>query len=227
MKPFRPPFEGPFFDQYAIGARLYRPGETRHNFPANTIAGVSLNARDIEAFFFNVYGQVLPLLPNQFELPALLRQRTIRREFATVRGEGLFSMKPARLNAMTASMRGEWVTYWLLDDSASFANCPKVWEAYVETELQAARHWAAEQCAAELRYRRKSDFDVNEHLPEQPSSPPDTESLKSWVDEQVSARLEELRTEHARLSSEDRQLSAWLRGDAGDPPLLKIMKGAA
>lgn len=62
MKRNYSPFKGPFLDSYSIGFRLYRPDAI--NWRHRTIAGVSWNGEEQEAFFFNPDSLVLPLKLN-------------------------------------------------------------------------------------------------------------------------------------------------------------------
>lgn len=237
MKPQRLPYTAPFFDPYSTRAHLYRPGETAHNWRSGIIAGVSWNALEGEAFFFNPDGLVLPLKPNPWTLPNLLRRYSVRREYAAVYGEGLFAMKPARLKAMTSNMRGEWVTYWFIDDATPYANNPQVWAAYVETELQTARQAAEVSSAERLRQaaprHRRNLSPSGIELPWAPAAAtPEQQAeaaamLSTMVEEAVEDCLQSLRLEYEQQQTADRHLAAWLRGDAGGPPLLTLMQGAA
>ena len=98
MKRNYSPFKGPFLDSYSIGFRLYQPGAI--NWRHRTIAGVSWNGEEQEAFFFNPDGLVLPLKPNPWELPELLRKNAVRREFSSIHGTGHFAMKEGRRTAL-------------------------------------------------------------------------------------------------------------------------------
>jgi hypothetical protein len=84
------PIKGPFLDSYSIGFRLYQPGAV--NWRHRTIAGVSWNGEEQEAFFFSPDGLVLPLKANPWELPELIRKNAVSREFSSVHGSGYFAM---------------------------------------------------------------------------------------------------------------------------------------
>ncbi|UVL31994.1 hypothetical protein LOY32_03780 [Pseudomonas donghuensis] len=220
------PFKGPFFDVYRIGFNLYQPNQ--NNWRQRTIAGVSWNGREREAFFFNPDGLVLPIEANPWELPPLLGRHTIQREFATVVGSGMFAMKKAQRNALTATGLGEWVTYWLVDFEAGYANDLANWAAYVETDLQAERQAAEASYAAVQDLRPRTGQPVERPWNEQGlqvETP--TDDLPKQILENVDARRSFLQDEYARQYAEDRRIAAWLRGEAGDPPLLALMKGAA
>ena len=88
------PFKGPFRDSYSIGFQLY--AQRGINWRHRTIAGVSWNGEEKEAFFFNPDGLVLPLMPNPWELPEINRKHAFRREFSSIHGQGHFVMKEGR-----------------------------------------------------------------------------------------------------------------------------------
>lgn len=222
----RVPFKGPFFDVYRIGFNLYQPNQ--NNWRQRTIAGVSWNGREREAFFFNPDGLVLPVEAHPWELPPLLERHAIRREFAMVVGSGIFAMSTTQRSALTMAGLSEWVTYWLVDCEAEYANDLANWAAHVETDLQAERQ-ATEASYAAFQDRRPR--------PAQPIECPwseqglqveaPTDDLPKQISENVKARRSFLQDEYARQYAEERRIASWLRGETGDSPLLTLMQGAA
>lgn len=210
MRTPRVPFRGPFFDSYRLSVSLYRPGE--RNWRQRTIAGVSWNGRERKAYFFNPDGLALPLDPHPWELPDLLAGRTVRREFATVFGVGLFAMPDRQRNSLAAANLAEWVTCWLVADDAPYANDPATWAAFVEVDLEAERR-ATESAIAIGRGLRRDG-----------AAPADA---GQQVRESVEARRLYLQAEYAYESAEDLRIATWLRGGDGAPPLLALMGEAA
>lgn len=202
MKRNYSPFKGPFLDSYSIGFRLYQPGEI--NWRHRTIAGVSWNGEEQEAFFFNPDGLVLPLKPNPWELPELIRQNAVRREFSSIHGTGHFAMKEGRRTVLKSLGMTDWVTYWLVDQSAGFANDPAVWRQITEQDL-------AEEKTASERLHREMNL---------------TSDLTSYVDECLAQQRELLAVEHRRRCVEDSKILAWLKGET-TPPLFTNMQEAA
>ena len=195
-------FKGPFLDSYSIGFRLYQTGAI--NWRHRTIAGVSWNGEEQEAFFFNPDGLVLPLKPNPWELPELLRKNAVRREFSSIHGTGHFAMKEGRRTALKSLGLTDWVTYWLVDQSAGFANDPAVWRQITERDL-------AEEKTASERLHREMRM---------------TSDLSSYVDECLAQQGDRLTVEHRRRCVEDSKILAWLKGET-PPPLFTNMQGAA
>ncbi|SED49562.1 hypothetical protein [Pseudomonas migulae] len=202
MKRNYSPFKGPFLDSYSIGFRLYQPGAI--NWRHRTIAGVSWNGEEQEAFFFNPDGLVLPLKPNPWELPELIRQNAVRREFSSIHGTGHFAMKEGRRTVLKSLGMTDWVTYWLVDLSAGFANDPAVWRHITEQDL------AEEKTASECLHREMKL----------------TSDLTSYVDECLTQQRELLAVEHRRRCVEDSKILAWLKGET-TPPLFTNMQEAA
>lgn len=186
-------FKGPFLDSYSIGFRLYQTGAI--NWRHRTIAGVSWNGEEQEAFFFNPDGLVLPLKPNPWELPELLRKNAIRRKFSSIYGTGHFAMKEGRRTALKSLGLTDWVTYWLVDQSAGFANDPAVWQQITERDL-------AEEKTASERLHREMRM---------------TSDLSSYVDECLAQQRDRLAVEHRRRCVEDSKILAWLKGDTPLP----------
>ncbi|MEO8645265.1 hypothetical protein [Pseudomonas sp.] len=195
-------FKGPFLDSYSIGFRLYQTGAI--NWRHRTIAGVSWNGEEQEAFFFNPDGLVLPLKPNPWELPELLRKNAVRREFSSIHGTGHFAMKEGRRTALKSLGLTDWVTYWLVDQSAGFANDPAVWQQITERDL-------AEEKTASERLHREMRM---------------TSDLSSYVDECLAQQRDRLTVEHRRRCVEDSKILAWLKGEI-PPPLFTYMQEAA
>lgn len=193
MKRNYSPFKGLFLDSYSIGFRLYQSGAV--NWRHRTIAGVSWNGEEQEAFFFNPDGLVLPLKPNPWELPELIRKNAVRREFSSIHGTGHFAMKEGRRIALKSLGMTDWVTYWLVDQSTDYANDPAVWRRITEQDL-------AEEKIASERLHREMRM---------------TSDLSSYVEECVAQRLELLVVEHRRRCAEDSKILAWLKGETPLP----------
>lgn len=188
------PFKGPFHDTYAIGFRLYQPGAI--NWRHRTIAGVSWNGEEQDAFFFSPDGFALPLKANPWELPELIRLNAVRREFSSVHGTGHFAMKTERLTSLKSLGMTDWVTYWLVDQSSGYANNPVVWQRITEQDL------AVEKAASE---RAHHDLRL-------------TSDVTAYVEECVAQRLEQMALAHRRRCTEDSKILAWLKGET-PPPL--------
>ncbi|CAI8759025.1 Mu-transpos_C domain-containing protein [Pseudomonas sp. IT-P171] len=202
MKRNYSPFKGPFLDSYSIGFRLYQAGAI--NWRHRTIAGVSWNGEEQEAFFFSPDGLVLPLKANPWELPELIRKNAVRREFSSIHGTGHFAMKEGRRTALKSLGLTEWVTYWLVDQSAGFANDPAVWQRITDEDL------AVEKTATE---RLHHDMRL-------------TSDLSRYVDECLAQQRELLAVEHRRRCVEDSKILAWLKGET-PPPLFTNLQEAA
>lgn len=202
MKRNYSPFKGPFLDSYSIGFRLYQPGAI--NWRHRTIAGVSWNGEEQEAFFFNPDGLVLPLKPNPWEVPELIRKNAVLREFSSIHGTGHFAMKEGRRTVLKSLGMTDWVTYWLVDQSAGFANDLAVWRHITEQDL-------AEEKSASERLHREMKL---------------TSDLTSYVDECLAQQRELLAVEHRRRCVEDSKILAWLKGET-PPPLFTDMQEAA
>jgi hypothetical protein len=196
------PFKGPFLDSYSIGFRLYQAGAT--NWRHRTIAGVSWNGEEQEAFFFNPDGLVLPLKANPWELPELIRKNAVRREFSSVHGTGYFAMSDSRLDSLQTRGMTDWVTYWLVDQSAGYANDPAVWQRITDEDL------AVEKTATE-----------NLHQSMRMTSDP-----TEYVDECLAQRRDVMVVEYRRRCAEDSKILAWLKGET-PPPLFASAQEAA
>jgi hypothetical protein len=183
------PFKGPFLDSYSIGFRLYQPGAI--NWRHRTIAGVSWNGEEQEAFFFSPDGLVLPLKANPWELPELIRKNAVRREFSSVHGSGYFAMSESRLASLKSRGMTDWVTYWLVDQSAGFANDPAVWQRITDEDL------AVEKTTSQ---RAHQDMRL-------------TCDLVGYVKECVAQRQEQMAVLHRRRYAEDNKILAWLKGE--------------
>ncbi|PQP01268.1 hypothetical protein C5612_20435 [Pseudomonas frederiksbergensis] len=202
MKRNYSPYKGPFLDSYSIGFRLYQPGAI--NWRHRTIAGVSWNGEEQEAFFFSPDGLVLPLKANPWELPELIRKNAVRREFSSVHGTGYFAMKESRRASLNSLGLTDWVTYWLVDQSAGYANDPAVWQRITEEDL------SVEKAATERLHR---DMRL-------------TSDLSGYVDECLAQRRDLLAVEHRRRCAEDSKILAWLKGET-PPPLFAHVQEAA
>ncbi len=186
-------FKGPFLDSYSIGFRLYQPGAI--NWRHRTIAGVSWNGEEQEAFFFTPDGLVLPLKANPWELPELIRKNAVCREFSSVHGSGYFAMSESRLASLKSRGITGWVTYWLVDQSAGFANDPAVWQRITEQDL-AIEKTASERTHHEMRL---------------------TSDLNGYVEECLAQRHEQMSAEYRRRCAEDSKILAWLKGETPAP----------
>ena len=195
-------FKGPFLDSYSIGFRLYQPGAS--NWRHRTIAGVSWNGEEQEAFFFSPDGLVLPLKANPWELPELIRINAVRREFSSVHGTGHFAMSESRLASLKSRGMTDWVTYWLVDQSAGYANDPAVWQRITDEDL------AVEKTTSE---RVHNDMRL-------------TSDLVGYVEECVAQRREQMAVEHRRRCAEDSKILAWLKGET-PAPLFALAQEAA
>ena len=159
MKRNYSPFKGPFLDSYSIGFRLYQAGAI--NWRHRTIAGVSWNGEEQEAFFFSPDGLALPLKANPWELPELIRKNAVRREFSSVHGTGYFAMSDSRLDSLKTRGMTDWVTYWLVDQSAGYANDPSVWQRITDEDL------AVEKTATErLHHDMRLTSDLSRYVEE-------------------------------------------------------------
>jgi hypothetical protein len=196
------PFKGPFFDSYSVGFSLYQPSEI--NWRHRTIAGVSWNGEEQEAFFFSPDGLVLPLKANPWELPELIRKNAVRREFSSVYGTGYFAMNPSRLASLKSRGMTDWVTYWLVDQSAGFANDPAVWQRITDEDL------AVEKTTSERTHQ-------NMRL---------TCDLVGYVEECVAQRQEQMALQYHRRCVEDSKILAWLKGET-PAPLFALAQEAA
>jgi hypothetical protein len=196
------PIKGPFLDSYSIGFRLYQPGAV--NWRHRTIAGVSWNGEEQEAFFFSPDGLVLPLKANPWELPELIRKNAVSREFSSVHGSGYFAMSESRLASLKSQGMTDWVTYWLVDQSAGFANDPAVWQRITDEDL------AVEKTTSE---RAHQDMRL-------------TSDVDSYVEECVAQRREQMAVEHRRRCVEDSKILAWLKGETPAPLFARAQEAA-
>lgn len=202
MKRNYSPFKGPFHDTYAIGFRLYQPGAI--NWRHRTIAGVSWNGEDHEAFFFSPDGIALPLKANPWELPELIRRNAVRRQFSSIHGTGHFAMKAGRLTSLKSLGMTDWVTYWLADQSGGYANDQAVWHRITEQDLATEKE-VSERAYHDLRL---------------------TSEMTVHVNESVAQRREQLAVEYRRRCAEDSKILAWLKGET-PPPLFAEAKEVA
>jgi hypothetical protein len=196
------PFKGPFLDSYSIGFRLYQAGAI--NWRHRTIAGVSWNGEEQEAFFFSPDGLVLPLKANPWELPELIRKNAVRREFSSVHGTGYFAMSESRLASLKSRSMTDWVTYWLVDQSARYANDPSVWQLITDEDL-AVEKTATQNLHQSMRL---------------------TSDLTGYVDECLTQRRDLMAVEYRRRCAEDNKILAWLKGET-PPPLFAFAQEAA
>ncbi|MNG88669.1 hypothetical protein D3C79_475160 [compost metagenome] len=121
-------------------------------------------------------------------------------EPAQVVGSGVFAKTHPAGDATPSSELSQWVTYWLVGSDAAYANCPEVWDAYVESQV------AAERKAAEHNY-------VDARRISQRAEPP-CDGLAEWVRVNTEDCCRILRAEYERECAEDQRVAAWLRGCA-------------
>ena len=222
-------FKAPYFDTYQIGfMRPVAPDQVdRLNWRQRTIAGVSWNGQERTAYFFNPDRLTLPLEAHPYELPLLLARLTVEREFATVVGDGQFAIPAAQQKAMTAKMRGQWVTYWFVDGGTVYGNSAEVFASHTEARATQARDDVVTVLGS-----------VSQHLfwPEHLLWQPDggqalTQSRQAHIDQQKREAEQSTRAQcaeqHAEQCAYDQRVGEWLRGEAGRPPLLALMQGAA
>lgn len=202
MKRIYCPFKGPFLDSYSIGFRLYEHGAI--NWRHRTIAGVSWNGEEQEAFFFSPDGLVLPLKANPWELPELISKNAVRREFSSVHGIGYFAMNSSRLASLKSRGMTEGVTYWLVDQSAGFANDPAVWQRIMDEDL------TVEKTTSE---RTHQDMRL-------------TSDLVGYLEECVAQRREQMTITHRRRCAEDSKILAWLKGETPAPLFAQTQEAA-
>lgn len=230
MSPRIQPFKTPLFDPTGLGFGHWVAAWKY--FRQRYIAGVSYNQSDDRIQAFNPDGLVLPLEHNRYALPKLL-QGAVRHEFGRICGEGQFAIKAHEYRTLESAGRlKEWVTYWFSDPEGGFACEPTV--------RAVCRAKSVRQCREdiEVAFRSASDRVWPEHLRAgalKQSGLSDAESLSSsrqaWLASEIQRREEEAGEDSDRFYAQqlefDRQISAWLRGDVGHPPLLALMKGAA
>lgn len=202
MKGNYSPCKGPFLDSYSIGFRLYQVGAI--NWRHRTIAGVSWNGEEQEAFFFNPDGLVLPLKANPWELLELIRKNAVHREFSSIYGSGYFAMKESRLASLKSRGMTDWVTYWLVDESAGDANDPAVWQRITDEDLTLEKT-TTERLHHDMRL---------------------TSDLNDYVDECLAQRRELLAIEHRRRCAEDSKILAWLKGETPMPLFASVQEEA-
>ncbi|QXI10919.1 MULTISPECIES: hypothetical protein [Pseudomonas] len=196
------PFKGPFHDSYSIGFQLYAQGGI--NWRHRTIAGVSWNGEEKEAFFFNPDGLVLPLTPNPWELPEIIRKHAVRREFSSIHGHGHFAMKEGRRAGLSQFALNNWVTYWLIDQKDGYSNDSDVWGKFVDKEIEQEKG-ISERLYTDLRI---------------------TSDLSEYMEGCLNERRNVLAEQHRRRYAEDRKILAWLKGDT-PPPLFANVQEAA
>lgn len=192
----------PFLDSYSVGFQLYRKDEI--NWKHRTIAGVSWNGQEQEAFFFNAEGLALPLKVDHWKLPEWIREHAVRCEFASVHGYGYFSMKEDRRKALSFSGLNDWVTYWLVDQSGGFMNDAEVWQRYVKADLTIERA-GCETLHSEMRLQSDKEDYIRQCLAE---------------------RREQLAAMHRQCCIEDQKILAWLKGEVPPPQLVASASAA-
>lgn len=196
------PFKGPFHDSYSIGFQLY--AQDGINWRHRTIAGVSWNGEEKEAFFFNPDGLVLPLTPNPWGLPEIIRKYAVRREFSSIHGHGHFAMKEGRRAGLSQLALNNWVTYWLIDQKDGYSNDPDVWGQFVDKEIEQEKG-ISERLYQDLRI---------------------TSDLSEYMEGCLNERRNVLAEQYRRRCAEDRKILAWLKGEI-PPPLFANVQEAA
>ena len=220
MSHSRPHFPEPYRDPYGVGFGLSI--ERSSSCPPcrqRTIVAVMFSVVDEEARFVNGAGLVVPAKFNLDTLAPLLRRHSVRQEFSRVFGEGQFAFKPAELKALESSGRiKSWVVHWL-PEPAGYLDGADTWAAYVEADQAEERKAFANNhdAVAELRQRRA---DVTPWYA-------DPAAYEAALLKQLERRGDELDTWRRDELAKATQIAAWLRGTAGDPPLLALMKGVA
>lgn len=202
MKRHYCPFKGPFHDSYSIGFQFYSQGDI--NWRHRTIAGVSWNGEEKEAFFFNPDGLVLPITPNPWELPEIIRKHAIRREFSSIHGHGHFAMKAGRRAGLSQFALNNWVTYWLIDQKDGYSNDPHVWSRFVEKDIEQERV-ISERLYTDLRI---------------------TSDLSEYMQECLNERRNALAEQHRRRCAEDSKILAWLKGETPPPLFVNVQEAA-
>ena len=216
----RPYYPEPYRDPYGVGFGLsIEHSSSQPPCRQRTIVAVMFSAVDEEARFLNGAGLVVPAKFNLDTLAPLLRRHAMRQEFSRVFGEGQFAFKPAELKALESSARlKSWVVHWL-PEPAGYLDDADTWAGYVEADQAAERKAFANNhdAVAELRQRRA---DVTPWYA-------DRAAYDAALIKQLEERRAELDAWRRDELAKAAQIAAWLRGTAGDPPLLALMKGAA
>lgn len=216
----RPYYPEPYRDPYGVGFDLsIERSNSRPPCPQRAIVAVMVSVVEEDARFVNAARLAVPAKFNLDTLAPLLRRHSVRQEFGRVLGEGQFAFKPAELRALESSGRiKSWVVHWL-PEPAGYLDDADTWAAYVEADQVEERKAFANNhdAVAELRQRRA---DVTPWYADRAAY--DAALLKQL--EERRAELDAWRRDELAKSA---QIAAWLRGTAGDPPLLALMKGAA
>lgn len=227
------PFDGPYFDPTGLG--FAPPSTSGMNWRARSIVTVCCDPLEREAVFLNADGYALPLEPHPYELRRLLEQAESQ-EFGKLEGIGQFAQKPAMVNALQSSGRlKRWILY-RLPEPAGYANDAAVWAEYVAGDLEEERKGTEASHAAAMdlynrrvrqpgvRYNRFAwRPDVNIPGPTAPAQQPD---LELALRENLAKREADLADQYRACQAEERAITAWLRGEAGGPPLLSLMQAA-
>jgi hypothetical protein len=216
------PFDGPYFDPTGLG--FAPPSSSGMNWRARSIVTICCDPLEREAVFLNADGYALPLEPHPYELRRLLEQAESQ-EFGKLEGIGQFAQKPAMVNALQSSGRlKRWILY-RLPEPAGYANDAAVWAGYVAGDLEEERKSteASHAAAIDLYTRRARRAGVDLPWPTETAQKPELElSLR----ENLAKREADLADQYRARQTEERAIAAWLRGDAGGPPLLALMQVA-
>jgi hypothetical protein len=230
----RVPFDGPYCDHAALG--FTPPHPVGMNWRARSIVTVCCSPLDREeAIFLNAAGYAVPLEPHPYKLCHLLA-RAVSRECGFLEGLGQFALKPARVGGMASSGQlKRWIIYHLAQPHG-YANDPAVWAAHVARELEDERRIIeAGHPALVAHYTIHTRQSCGElpgeiELPWPAKAQPqaiEAPDLERNLREGLAARRAELAEHYRQEKAKDDAIAAWLRGDAGEPPLLTLMQGAA
>lgn len=216
------PFDGPYFDPTGLG--FAPPITGAMNWRTRSIVTICWDPLDREAVFLNADGYALPLEPHPYELRRLL-ENAESQEFGKLEGIGQFAPKPAMVNALQGSGRlKRWVLY-RLPEPDGYANDAATWAAYVAADLEEERKstQASHAAAIDLYNRRARQPGVDLPWPTAPGQQPD---LELALRENLAQREADLADQYRARQAEEKAIAAWLRGDAGGPPLLALMQAA-
>jgi hypothetical protein len=216
----------PYCDPSGLGFALITESTgSRPPCRQRAIVAVCWNFTEDRALFINGAGLVVPSWHSRFALARLLLRHAVRQDFGRVAGDGQFAIKPAELKTLEDSGRLKpWLVHYLKEPEG-YLDDGDTWAAYVEADQDAERtaFGQSHSAAVDLGQRNKSGVAL-----------PWLEALTAegaGYDAALHQQLEQSRFEleawrHDELVKE-RLIAAWLSGDAGGPPLLALMKGAA
>lgn len=216
------PFDGPYFDPTGLG--FAPPSTSGMNWRARSIVTVCCDPLEREAVFLNADGYALPLEPHPYELRRLLEQAESQ-EFGKLEGIGQFARSAAMVNALQSSGRlKRWILY-RLPEPDGYANDAAIWARYVAGDLEEERKGteASHAAAMDLYTRCVRQPSVDLPWPTETAQKP---GLELSLRENLAKREADLADQYQARQAEERAIAAWLRGDAGGPPLLALMQVA-